>query len=318
MEPARRRPRASGRGPHCSPSCGRTAGCRRISRTQWRGAGRKACARRCSRMRRPAMGWAFTRPVASAGRGWRSTANAQRLSDSRCDRPDSRGSLFRAADSELEFAGRRGAAALDCAPDHGETLMATQTLGGNLAGNNAQVLMDVADTTAISATVTGTFSATITFQVLYDTTEGWVAAPCFTRAGVSTTNTLTAAGNRFIDVKGAVAVRALMTPYTSGNAECTFAGSPAAPVTAGGGGGGGAVTVADGADVAEGATTDARVVGDNPGTVSAKLRGANYVAGDQADAAASTDTGTFSMVALFKRLLQKFTAGLFVQGMAAA
>jgi hypothetical protein len=43
----------------------------------------------------------------------------------------------------------------------------------------------------------------------------------------------------------------------------------------GGGGGGGPVTIADGADVAEGATTDAAVQGDNPGTVSAKLRGLN-------------------------------------------
>jgi len=46
------------------------------------------------------------------------------------------------------------------------------------------------------------------------------------------------------------------------------------PVT-GGGGGGGAATIADGADVCEGTTTDAEVVGNNPGTISAKLRGIN-------------------------------------------
>ena len=40
-----------------------------------------------------------------------------------------------------------------------------------------------------------------------------------------------------------------------------------------GGGGGGAVTVADGADTAEGSTTDAAVYGDVSGTISAKLRG---------------------------------------------
>src|SRR4051794_6551669 len=40
-----------------------------------------------------------------------------------------------------------------------------------------------------------------------------------------------------------------------------------------GGGGGGAVTVADGADVAEGATTNAAVISDVAGTVSGKLRG---------------------------------------------
>lgn len=43
--------------------------------------------------------------------------------------------------------------------------------------------------------------------------------------------------------------------------------------TTGGGGGGGAVTVADGADVAEGATTDAAVDTDAAGTVNAHLRG---------------------------------------------
>lgn len=43
------------------------------------------------------------------------------------------------------------------------------------------------------------------------------------------------------------------------------------PIT--GGGGGGAVTIADGADVAEGATTDAAVITDSAGTVSGKLRG---------------------------------------------
>lgn len=40
----------------------------------------------------------------------------------------------------------------------------------------------------------------------------------------------------------------------------------------GGGGGGGAVTIADGADVAEGATTDAAATAGGTGTVSAKLR----------------------------------------------
>lgn len=47
----------------------------------------------------------------------------------------------------------------------------------------------------------------------------------------------------------------------------------------GGGGGGGAVTIANGADTAEGSTTDAKVIGDTAGTVSAKLRGLNYILG---------------------------------------
>lgn len=44
-----------------------------------------------------------------------------------------------------------------------------------------------------------------------------------------------------------------------------------------GGGGGGAATIAEGADVNSGSTTDAAVTGDNPGTLSAKIRGINKI-----------------------------------------
>lgn len=64
---------------------------------------------------------------------------------------------------------------------------------------------------------------------------------------------------------------------SSGNlAYLTTDGSGNLNVTSGGGGGG-AVTIADGADVTQGAIADAKVVGDNTGTVSAKLRGLNYL-----------------------------------------
>lgn len=46
------------------------------------------------------------------------------------------------------------------------------------------------------------------------------------------------------------------------------------------GGGGGAATIADGADVAEGATTDTAITGDNTGTVSGKLRGLTKIFAD--------------------------------------
>lgn len=57
------------------------------------------------------------------------------------------------------------------------------------------------------------------------------------------------------------------------------------PNPGGGGGGGGPASIADGADVAQGATTDA---------------------------AATTDAGSFSLIALVKRLLGKLTAGISV------
>lgn len=81
-----------------------------------------------------------------------------------------------------------------------------------------------------------------------------------------------------------------------------------------------AVTVADGADVAQGSKADAAwVAGD--GTVISLLKkiasaggsavsiadGADVAQGAKADAVASSDTGTFSLIALFKRLLQGIT-----------
>ena len=54
-----------------------------------------------------------------------------------------------------------------------------------------------------------------------------------------------------------------------------------------GGGGGGPVTIADGADVAEGATTDAAVTTDSPGTVSGKLRGLVAILADVWDNASN-------------------------------
>jgi hypothetical protein len=167
--------------------------------------------------------------------------------------------------------------------------MANAAISDTLAVDNAQVLLDTGNNTAMSATVTGTFVGTITFQVIYDAVEGWVSAPCFTRAGAGATSTVTAPGSRFINVANALSVRALMHPFTSGTAEVTFAASPAISVAAASGGGGGAATIADGADVAEGSTTDTAVTGDNAGTVNAHLRGLTKVSGDNADAGIITD-----------------------------
>jgi hypothetical protein len=48
-------------------------------------------------------------------------------------------------------------------------------------------------------------------------------------------------------------------------------------MTSAGGGGGGAVTIADGANVSQGATTDAAVYGDVNGTMEARLRGLSQI-----------------------------------------
>lgn len=154
--------------------------------------------------------------------------------------------------------------------------MSTAVLNGSLAADNDQALVDTGNDTAFSVVVTGTFVGTITLQALYDATESWVAATCFDRTLASAGNTLSAAGNRIVDARGAISLRAIMHPFTSGSASVTWAGTPAQTLVVNtSGGGGGAVTIANGADTAEGNTTDAAVQGDNPGTISAKLRGLN-------------------------------------------
>lgn len=65
-------------------------------------------------------------------------------------------------------------------------------------------------------------------------------------------------------------VAPVMTTSQVGFAQCDANGQ--LKTTGSGGGGGGAATIADGADVAEGATTDAAVAFGGTGTVSAKLR----------------------------------------------
>jgi hypothetical protein len=160
--------------------------------------------------------------------------------------------------------------------------MATLTAGGNLLKDNDQVRTDTGDCSSFSAVAQGAFVGTITFQVLYDNGEGWVSAACFTRLRVSVGSTLTAPGGVLIDTIDAVAVRALMHPYTSGSPEVTFAGMPGVtlPIGGGGGGGGGGPVTAiagafvDGSDATQGTTADAGIITDVNGTVVGFLRGA--------------------------------------------
>ncbi len=103
----------------------------------------------------------------------------------------------------------------------------------------------------------------------------------------------------------------------------------------GGGGGGGAVTIADGADVALGTTTDAAITTSATGTVSGKLRGLisllvskifvktadgdDVTQGTTTDAAATDSTSAWSTIALLKGLIAKYIpVTSFVSGVTAA
>lgn len=76
----------------------------------------------------------------------------------------------------------------------------------------------------------------------------------------------------------------------------------------GGGGGGGAVTVADGADVAEGATTAAATVGDTNGPITGKLRGLSVQTGIVTETAPATDTASSGLNGRLQRIAQRLTS----------
>jgi hypothetical protein len=162
----------------------------------------------------------------------------------------------------------------------GDTLVAG-TINANSGSSSAPAAGSVVSIASlaegtVALQLTGTWVGTVIMEGIEaggDPTA-WLAAPTTTLAGVPATN-LTANGIYLVNAAPFVIVRVRATAWTSGAATVTLHGALATTGGGGGGGGGGAVTVADGADTAEGATTDAAVQGDNAGTISAKLRGLN-------------------------------------------
>jgi len=138
------------------------------------------------------------------------------------------------------------------------------------------------------ATVTFQIPTGLTGTVTFEATNDDAASP--TLVAVPATNVATGtrattaanpAGIYRVDASGLRMVQARVSAYTSGTTGTNgvIANGSHAPfsdpsgVAGGGGGGGGAATIADGADVAQGTTTDAGVVTDTTGTVIGFLRG---------------------------------------------
>lgn len=146
------------------------------------------------------------------------------------------------------------------------------------ATTNSCVALDVTNKGTVAVGVSGTYTGALSLQRTANgsTWETLSASSTFTNVagtatatiGSGTTGTFAVsnvAGFRSIRVCGLAAVTgtATVTIYTS---------IPGGGGGGGSGGGGGAVTVADGADVALGATTDAASGADTAGTVNAHLR----------------------------------------------
>jgi hypothetical protein len=122
--------------------------------------------------------------------------------------------------------------------------------------------------------ISGTWSGTISFEATLDAAN-WVALNVIQPSGSSMVTSATSNAAYVGSVAGCRLIRARMSSFTSGTAQVqlTAVGTSGGAAGGGGGGGGGAVTIADGADVAQGSTTDAAITSDSNGTVIGFLRG---------------------------------------------
>jgi hypothetical protein len=203
----------------------------------------------------------------------------------------------------------------------------TTSTQGVLDAAGDYVRLSVAGLGGVAFQIQGSFSGTVTFEASLDgqSFHALRVTPSSTTTAVTTATTT---GLWTGSATGYLAVQARMSAYTSGSATLLIRSDAASPGGASGGGGAGsdvnlievggaavalgqgvsaasipvvlpsdfsgmAVTVANGADVALGATTDATVQGNNTGSVSARLRGISVVLNDVWD-----DIGNFLKVSI--------------------
>jgi hypothetical protein len=152
---------------------------------------------------------------------------------------------------------------------------------GLLASVGATVRLTPPGLAGFGIQITGTWAGTVQFEGSIDgvTFTALSATPIAGTVSVvqTTVNGLWQAAAPLVSMQ----VR--MSAWTSGSAVVTLNAVEAATggaAAAGGGSGGGAASIADGADVATGSTTDPAVVGDNPGTVNSHLRGLTKITAD--------------------------------------
>lgn len=146
-----------------------------------------------------------------------------------------------------------------------------ETKGNNAAAQDV-VLLSVAGYGTVAFQLTGTFTATQTFEGSVDGVN-FVAMSVVPIGSTTAVTTATAVGIWVGNASGLHAVRVRCSAWTSGTATVKIVAVPmgGSAVATQGASGGGAVTIADGADVALGVTTDA-AVGDSNGTVNAHVR----------------------------------------------
>ncbi len=155
----------------------------------------------------------------------------------------------------------------------------TVSITGTLGAAQQAVTLSVASMGGVGIQIQGSFTGTITFEASVQGLDFQALLMTPTNSSTAVT-TATAAGIWSGSAVGMTTFRARMSAFSVGKATVLLRAEQASPGGSGGGGGGGAVTIADGADVTEGAIADVAVTGDNAGTISAKLRGLDKIWAD--------------------------------------
>lgn len=124
------------------------------------------------------------------------------------------------------------------------------------------------------------------------------------------TDTLVQAGSYYVMATGVNTYLAAITATGSSALKITTGtGIPVLSGGSGGGGGGGAVTVADGADAAEGTTTDAAVTDPTAAaTLVALGKGELTLAGSKTETAPASDTASSGLNGRLQRIAQRLTS----------
>jgi hypothetical protein len=146
---------------------------------------------------------------------------------------------------------------------------------GTIAANTQTVTLSPNGRSVVGLVLTGTWVINLDVKALIDGTEQ--DAVIVDKAGVAISLPLTTNQVAYIDAVGREQIIVRANGYTSGTASVTLNATDGKLPSATGGS---AVSISDGSDATFGA---------------------------KADAAAGSDTGTFTFMSLFKRLLQKFT-----------
>ena len=157
--------------------------------------------------------------------------------------------------------------------------MITRGQPATIALNGGVAVLSVGGQGGLAIQITGTWVGTLIFEAcgdgLTNAATGALTNPITLNAvalnGSAIVTGATAVGLWIASISGLTHVQVRATAWTSGSAIISLNAAPSVA------GALGLATIPDGGDANAGSTTDAKVVGDTSGTMSAKLRGLNYL-----------------------------------------